>query len=253
MRETRHGLAQLARRALAALLPPLCPGCKLALSVGQGLCPACWSKLRFISAPLCQTCGTPFEYDQGALTLCAGCAVTPPILASARSALVYDDGSKGLVLAFKHADRLELAPLFARLICASGSSLLQSAEMILPVPLHWTRFLSRRANQSAELARHVAAMAGKSFRPDLLQRIKRTPSQGAVGGAAGRRRNVAKAFAVPPKRAPALQARHILLIDDVWTTGATLEACARVLLNAGARQVSAVTLARVVRPENLSV
>lgn len=165
-----------------------------------------------------------------------------------RAALRYDEASKRLLLAFKHGDRTELAPALARLMAQAGGPLLAEADLIVPVPLHWSRLLVRRYNQAALLAAELARMAGRTFAPRLLRRRRRTPSQGGLD-AAGRRRNVRAAFVVPVR----LEGERVLLIDDVQTTGATLEEAARTLLKAGAGAVDSLVAARVVTGARLPI
>ena len=162
-----------------------------------------------------------------------------------RAALRYDSGSRGLVLAFKHADRTQNAPAFAAWMARAGADALARADLLVPVPLHWTRLVRRRFNQAALLARALSKRTGVPFAPDLLARVRMTRTQGDLTRAQ-RRRNVRGAFQV---RATApLRGKTVVLIDDVMTTGATFEACARALRRAGAREVRALALARVVRP-----
>jgi len=160
----------------------------------------------------------------------------------------YDDKSKGPILAFKHADRLEWAPVFARWLARSGNEFLADSDMIVPVPLHPGRLWSRRYNQSAEVARILSRISGKPVCPDILDRLRRTQSQGEMPSAAARRRNVEGAFRVAARRRGTIQGKAVLLVDDVLTTGATANACARALKRAGAAKVLVLALARVVRP-----
>ena len=160
----------------------------------------------------------------------------------------YDEHSRGPILALKHADRLELVPGFARWLERGGQSLLVDTEVILPVPLHARRLWARRYNQSAELARILGRSAGKPVNFEVLLRARHTPSQGAMPSARARRRNMRGAFRVAPGHKSAIAGRNILLIDDVLTTGATVDACARTLKRAGAAKVFVLALARVVRP-----
>lgn len=159
----------------------------------------------------------------------------------------YDAESRGPVLAFKHADRIDAAPAFVRMLIQAAGDLLADDPLIVPVPLHRSRLLMRRYNQAGVLANALAKQTGLACVPDLLVRRRRTPSQGGLGASA-RRRNVRGAFAVRDGRDSALRDRRVLLIDDVMTTGATVEACARPLLRAGARAVDVLTLARVIGP-----
>jgi ComF family protein len=246
-------LAQLpaVRRAATAvldlLLPPRCIKCGAAVSAAGALCAPCWSGITFLGEPCCACCGLPFSYDQGAGTLCGGCARTMPPFARARAALRYDEESRRLVLAFKHGDRLHLAPALGRWMRRAGGALVAEADIVVPVPLHWTRLFARRYNQAAVLAHELARSGGPAVGADWLVRRRRTPSQGKRN-ALGRQRNVAGAFAL--RRGRDVAGKRVLLIDDVFTTGATVEACARVLLRAGAAQVDVLTLARTVREES---
>jgi ComF family protein len=160
----------------------------------------------------------------------------------------YDEKSRGPILALKHRDRLDLVPGFARWLDRSGRMLLDGADLIVPVPLHPRRLWNRRYNQAAELARHLGKSNGKSVEPAALARIRATPSQGAMPSASARRRNMRGAFQVPDSYQSAIRNRAILLVDDVLTTGATADACARVLKRSGASKVYVLALARVVRP-----
>lgn len=247
-------LRPLGRLGLDALLPPQCLACGELVGEPGALCGPCWGGLNFIAAPLCKSCGRPFELDPSANasasdeTLCGACIARPPVFAAARAALAYDDASRRLILGFKRADRTHAAPAFARWMARAGAPLLAEADIIAPVPLHWSRLLARRYNQSALLANALARQTGKRALPDLLRRRRRTPSQGGLGRLA-RFRNVAGAFSVAPRHRQAVVERKVLLIDDVLTTGATVEACAKALLRAGAARVSVLTLARVMRPE----
>jgi ComF family protein len=160
----------------------------------------------------------------------------------------YDDASKRPILALKRADRLDLVPAFARMLERAGRELLAEADIVLPVPLHPMRLWTRRFNQSALIAQRLAKLSNKPADAGILIRIRATPSQGDMPSAKARRRNVQGAFRVRPGRAAALKGRTVLLIDDVFTTGATIEACARAVKRAGAVRVLVLTLARVVRP-----
>jgi ComF family protein len=201
-----------------------------------------WARVRFISEPFCDGCGAPFEYAMA--DRCAACLASPRAFARARSAVVYDDASRDLILQFKHADRTDLAGLFAGWINRAADDLLSEADLIAPVPLHPSRLLARRYNQAAEIARPLARRRRIAYLPDGLQRRKASESQ-AGKSASGRRRNVAGAFIAPDRAKPRIAGRRILLIDDVLTTGATAEACAKALLKAGAAAVDLATVARV--------
>ena len=245
-------LRRAGTRLLDLVLPPRCAGCGTGLADGAEagtLCAGCWAAIEFLAPPLCRRCGYPFEIELGADELCPVCRTVPPVFDRARAVLRYDAGSRPLLLAFKHGDRTDLAPAFGRWLARAGAELLAEADLVTPVPLHWTRLFTRRYNQAALLAQAAAGLAGRPFKPDLLVRRRRTAPQSA--GRAARARNVAGAFLVPPARRQLVEDRRVLLVDDVRTTGATLESCARALKAAGAAGVDVLTLAMVIRPQNL--
>jgi ComF family protein len=248
----RHRLLAAGRLVLDALLPPRCLACGGAVETQGALCAACWQAISFLGEPCCARCGLPFPYDAGQGAECAQCAAHPPPFDRARAVLAYDDHSRRLILAFKHADRLHGIPSFGQWLARSGAELLVDADLIVPVPLHWTRLFRRRFNQSALLAQATAAawtrqgggVQGPAFAPDLLIRKRRTRSQGHLTRLK-RAENVRGAFAV--KSDTAIAGKRIVLVDDVLTTGATVEACTRVLKRAGAARVDVLTLARAIR------
>jgi ComF family protein len=239
--------APLRRAGLALLdvvLPPRCLACGEEVEATNALCAACWRKITFLGEPCCACCGLPFPYDLGAGALCGACTQEPPAYDRARSALRYDEGSRKLVLAFKHADRLHGAPAFGEWMRRAGAALMEDADVLMPVPLHWTRLLRRRHNQAALLAYAIKRAGGPRVAPDWLRRRRRTASQGEYGPE-GRRRNVRGAFAL--KTGKSVRDLKVVLVDDVLTTGATVEECARILKRAGAARVDVVTLARSLR------
>lgn len=238
----------VARGALDALLPPLCLSCSALVSEPGALCAACWAKVSFLGAPLCARCGYPFELDAGPEALCGACLQRPPRYDRARAAFRYEDGSRGLVLSFKHGDRTDAAPAYGRWMARAGAELLADADFLAPVPLHRWRLFWRRYNQAALLAHAAGKVSDRRVLADLLIRRRNTPSQ-ADRNARERRRNVAGAFTLNERYRPFIRGRRIVLVDDVLTTGATVEACARVLRHAGAERVDVLALARVVRPE----
>ncbi len=236
------------RLALAVLdlaLPPRCIGCGDRVDAPGLACAACWSKLTFIAPPLCQSCGAPFDFAIEGSHRCAACHARPPSFDRARAAVVYDEGSRNLILGFKHGDRLHAAPAFGAWLARAGAELLEDADLITPVPLHRWRLLKRRYNQAALIAEHAGRRTGVTHLPDLLERHRATPSQGELGPAA-RARNVAGAFRLNPSNADRVKGSRIVLVDDVLTTGATVEACVKVLRRGGAARVDVLTLARVV-------
>lgn len=239
--------ARLSLGLLDLLLPPRCLACGARVEDQGGLCAECWRGLAFLGPPQCRTCGYPLPHALPEAPLCGACAAEPPAWDRARAAFRYDDGSRRLILGFKHADRTDIAPAFGRWLARAGGDLLGDAELIAPVPLHRWRLLRRGYNQAAMLAHALARETGLPVVPDLLQRVRATASQQGLSATARLENVTTRAFRVHPwhRRRPA--GRRILLIDDVLTTGATAGACARVLQQAGAAGVDVLTLARVVR------
>jgi ComF family protein len=235
---------RLARAALDVVMPPLAlDGARFAAPTqSRGLTAAAWGQVRFIEAPVCDACGAPQPYDAGAP--CPACQAHKRRFDHARAAVIYDEASRDLILKLKRADRTDLAGLFAAWLSRAAPDLLAEADAIVPVPLHPIRLVTRRFNQAAEIARPLARRAGLAYWPGVIVRRRNTPSQGGKSGS-GRRRNMAAAFQVPRHAWPKVAGKTILLVDDVLTTGATAEACARVLKAAGAARVDVATVARV--------
>jgi ComF family protein len=240
---------RLGGAALDALLPPHCPTCEAAVAVQGTFCADCFRALTPITAPFCRICGVPFLHrgQAGADGLCPGCLERRPAFAAARAALRYDEGARRLILPFKHGDRTELAGPIAARMATAGAALLERADLLAPVPLHWRRLVARRYNQAALLGRRLARISGKPFLPDLLRRSRATPALGERG-AAERAAVLDGAFALRRAGDARIAGRRVLLVDDVMTSGATAEACARVLLEAGAAAVEVLAAARVPDP-----
>lgn len=243
------------KRGLDAILPPRCPitGQKVE-SVGA-ISYEAWKELTFISNPKCQCCGIPFEIktDPDAAVpeefLCAECLSTPRPYDRARATFVYDDTCKPMILAFKHADKPQLHTTLAPLLAGTLEEFDEDPAnpfILVPVPLHWLRLIKRRYNQAAILANALTKMTGFETWPDALTRTRHTPPQGHMGPK-DRHKNVAGAFALNPKIQSKLSGKNIILIDDVHTTGATIEECSKILKAAGAKTVNVLTVARAVR------
>ena len=237
-------LRRFGRAIVDGILPPRCLACGAVVSEPDALCGACWAAINFFTPPWCAVCGLPFAYPVGEEAVCAACARDHPSWDRARAVMRYDKNSRRLVLMLKHGDHTHLATAFGRWMLRAGAELLDGADLVVPVPLHWTRLFARRYNQAALLAQAVRAAGGPPVGPDWLLRRRRTPSQGRLGPAA-RARNVRGAFAL--RRGCVVRGKRVVVVDDVLTTGATAEECARVLRRAGAAYVGVLTLARAMR------
>ena len=237
-------LRRLGRAVVDGVLPPRCLACGTIVDEPDALCSSCWAGMTFFAPPWCAICGLPFPHPMGEEAVCADCARQKPSWDRARAVMRYDKHSRHLVLALKHGDRTHVARALGRWMGRAGAELLEGADMIVPVPLHWTRLFTRRYNQAGLLAHAVRAAGGPPVMADWLVRRRRTPSQGRLGPVA-RARNVRGAFAV--RRGCDVKSKRIVLVDDVLTTGATVEECARVLRRGGAAFIGVLTISRAVR------
>ncbi len=253
-RNAAFGLARLTTPLRAALqlaldvaLPPLCASCREPLGDGAGLCAACWAKLSLIEPPYCARLGIPFTYDPGPGLLSMEAIADPPAYDRARAAVRYDDIARALVHGFKYGDRMELAPMMGRWMARAGHELLAEADSLVPVPLHWRRLWARRFNQSAALAGAISALSDVPVLHGALRRTRATTQQ--VGLSRNQRAdNVQGAFKVQAAQKADVKGKRLILIDDVLTSGATVDTCARALLRAGAAHVDVLVFARVVAP-----
>jgi ComF family protein len=233
------------RALVQAVLPPTCLVCSKPAGAGGGLCSKCWQGAGFIERPYCERLGLPFSYDSGGPLISPAAFADPPAFDRARAAMRFSDVARDLVHLLKYGDRLDLVKPFAVWMARTGDELLREADALIPVPLHWTRLFQRRFNQSAALALAISKRAKLAVIDDALARVRATPPQ--VGLAREERaKNVHGAFSVEKASRAKLKGKRIVLIDDVLTTGATANACARVLRRAGAARVDVLTLARVV-------
>lgn len=233
--------------ALHLLYPPQCLTCEARVATDFGLCGACWRETPFIAGLVCDKCGAPLPgQDDGQRHLCDDCLTIARPWARGRAAMVYADNARRLVLALKHGDRQDLARPAADWLMRAARPILEPGMLVAPVPLHWLRLLKRRYNQSALIAARLARAAGMEHLPDLLHRTRRTPSQDGRSREA-RFANQLGAIALHPRHSARVAERHVLLVDDVMTSGATLAAAAEACLSAGAAQVSVLALARVTR------
>lgn len=236
------------RRAIAAcadlIVPPCCLACRARLGAHHLLCPGCWREVNFIRPPLCDVLGIPLPYDTGERTVSAAAVADPPAYDRARGVAHFSGTMRSLVHQLKYADRHDARVLLGRWLADAARDLQPAPDMIVPVPLSRLRLLLRHFNQAAILALELSRQTGVPMNPMLLRRTRWTRSQ--VGMTRDeRRRNMAGAFGVPRHARTALAGRSVLLVDDVVTTGATVNACARALKRAGAARVDVVALALV--------
>jgi len=226
------------------IFPSSCVFCKCNIKNGF-ICDKCASRLSFITKPVCNICGLPLKiysnYDDN--LLCLNCTKNKPLFDKSISAVVYNDISKKIILPFKHGDKTYLKYFISNLMFQSGNDIISKCDFITPVPLHFFRLLKRKYNQSALLSVELCRKSGKPYLP-LLRRIKFTKSQGHLS-IEKRKSNVKKSFAINKKYLSNIIGKNILLIDDVITTGATVNECAKVLKNNGVNRVFVLTFCKV--------
>lgn len=241
-----------AKQAFARMVDALWPGRSLVsgLPARGALSAEDFAALTFITGTICLSCGLPLELDLGPEANCAACQARPPKWHKARAALVYNDVSRIPILALKRAGRRDGLKVMANWMVSAGSDLLDVTDIIVPIPLHYRRLVSRGYNQAGWLATAIGKQTGKQVKHAVLVRARATPSQATLSPRA-RHLNVAGAFKVPASRKAQISGKTILLVDDVLTTGATLRAATKALQAAGAAQINVIVLARVVRPTNI--
>lgn len=227
------------------IYPPICANCGAFSNQHNALCAECWKDVRFIEKPYCEVSGHPFAFDLGEGIVSADVIANPPPYKRARAAVVYDGAARKIVHLMKYKDRQELSNLMASWMVRAARDCLGDADFIIPVPLHRWRLMGRRFNQSAELARNLAQKTDKQYLSSALIRKRSTIPQVGLPAKA-RQDNVKGAFIVPEDKKSEVLGKRVILVDDVYTTGATVNAASRALLLAGAEEVSIVTFARVV-------
>ncbi len=240
---TRWATAAL-RRMVDFALPPRCAGCGSIAAEPGTFCLDCWGQLDLLGPPCCARCAFPFEHDQGDDALCGACLADPPPFDRLRAAVAYGELARTVALKLKYGRRPGAAATMAGLMDRHLGAF--PDPILCPVPLHRWRIWQRGYNQSALIAAGLARRSGIELRLGLLERIKATPPLREMSPAE-RRRTVRGAFRVHPRQRDAIKGRNILLVDDVFTTGATAAACARALKRAGAAEVGVLCWARVVR------
>ena len=234
-----------------AIYPPQCVACDMATADDHGLCGACWRETHFITGLVCDRCGTPLlEGESGGVArqdpdlLCDDCMKVARPWVHGRAVFLYAGVGRRLVLGLKHGDRTDLVPAAAAWMQKAGASLLAEADLIIPVPIHWTRLIKRRYNQAAVLAQRLSRISGVPALADALIRTKRTAMLDGHSRA-DRFAALSGAITAKPNRVPLLEGRRVILVDDVMTSGATLAAATEATYAAGAQQVCILTLARV--------
>jgi ComF family protein len=234
------------QQTLDIIFPPRCLLCHSLVSEIGALCASCWQKMTFNTPPHCAICSEPFPYEAGEAALCGNCIAKPPSFAKLHTVFHYDEHSKTLIHNLKYGDKTHTARYFGTWMARVGQPSLAQADMLVPVPLHKFRLLRRHFNQAALLAREIGCISGVPVYPQLLLRTRHTPPQAGLSSKE-RIRNVRGVFKLHPNYATLVKDKHIILIDDVMTTGATLSACAKIVLKAGASKVSILTLAKTIK------
>lgn len=231
---------------LHLVYPPQCLTCDARVTTDFGLCADCWRDTPFITGLTCSKCGTPLPGEDSGEVLCDDCLMIARPWSQGRAAMLYRDNGRKLILSLKHGDRIDLARPAAQWMARAAEAILLPEMVVAPVPLHWMRLLKRRYNQAALLSQGVAQLANLTHCPDLLQRRRSTGSQDGLTRD-GRFANMADALTVHPRRHAFVEGRHILLVDDVMTSGATLAGAAEACIAAGASGISVLVMARVAK------
>lgn len=239
-------LQQAGARVLDFMLPPRCAGCGDVVADPRSFCADCWGEIDWLATGCCRQCAIPIEGSVH--DVCAGCEASPPAIVRTRAVARYDDATRGLAMRLKHGRKVGLAKFMGHAMALRLADIDEDAVLV-PVPLHRARLWKRGFNQAALLAKEIGERVDRPVQPDAIRRTRSTEPMVRMTPAQ-REKNVRGAFAVNhPER---IAGRSVLLVDDVRTSGATLEACAKVLLAAGARQVEAILWARVVRGRDLT-
>jgi ComF family protein len=247
MAEALALVRQAVRPLLDFALPPRCPGCGAITEEPHRFCLGCWSQLAFLGPPCCERCALPFEYESGEGVVCGACMADPPDFARLRAAVAYGEISRKVALKLKYGGRPGHAETIARFM--ERHLEVRPDALLVPVPLHRWRIWKRGYNQAALIASALSRRSGLEARLDMIERIKRTPPLKGMGPKA-RRDAVRGAFRIAPRHKEAVRSRSVVLVDDVYTSGATANACARILKRAGAAEVNVLCWARVVRGED---
>ena len=239
-----RGVGHGARAAMDWVLPPRCALCSSMIRGQAGLCVTCFQSMQFLADPLCDCCGRPTSVRETG-PICAPCLTAPPAYDWMRAAFAYDDASRALILALKYRDRLDVVPALSTWMAGVAAEKIGPNDIIIPVPLHWRRYLARRFNQSAALALALAKKVEGRYAPDWIERVRNTPPMKAMNRKQ-RSDNVRGAFEVSPARRSVLAGQNVVLVDDVYTSGATIEELSAELRACGVARIGVVVVARVV-------
>jgi len=239
-------VSSVSRVCVDVLFPCRCVLCGQFADNAHALCGVCWKSAVFIADPYCDVCGYPLPFAVGDELLCGGCMKRMPQYERARSVFCYEGAGRHLITKFKYGDATHMLPYLTQLMIVAGRSMIAESDVIMPVPLHRLRLWQRRYNQAALLVRCMAKECGVEGCTDALVRLRRTVPQSGLSYV-GRRKNVQGAIAVRRKYRGVLRGRRVLLVDDVMTTGATIDACVAVLRKEGVKSVKVLTLARTVK------
>jgi ComF family protein len=240
----RAGLRRLAMGLSNGIVPPVCLACRVALADHHALCPTCWRDVAFIRAPICERIGIPLPFDTGGPSVSAAALAEPPDFDRARAAAHFVGTARKLVHDFKYQDRQEVRGLLGNWLTAAGHELLGDAHLIVPVPMSRRRLFWRTFNQAAHLAHELGRRSGVAVDTGTMKRRRATRPQVGLTRAQ-RRKNMEGAFGVVTWRRARIEGANVLLVDDVITTGATVNACARALRRAGAARVDVLAVAMV--------
>ncbi|MDX2050423.1 MAG: ComF family protein [Rickettsiaceae bacterium] len=228
------------KKILDILMPARCLDCGVFVEDDYSICHNCWPKYLFIDDPMCKICGVPFPFEGQSEYICAGCAKDKPHFDIARSVFKYDGSSKKIIHGFKYNDRTYLAKFFAKIILSRFGPLVIDADIITCVPMHKFKRIFRLYNHSQILGREIAAFAKKNFSQDALIKTKNTKSQTFLSRSA-RKKNLIGSFASNPK---IVFNKNVVIIDDVISTGQTINLCAKELKKAGAKKVIVLAIAK---------
>lgn len=234
------------QRLVDLVFPPQCVLCDEPLETAWGLCPSCWADTPFIMGHACDDCGAPLIGEAEESDLCDACLQTPRPWTRGRAAMVYAGNARKMVMRFKHGDRTDLARPAGDLLARAIAPLVREDTLLVPIPIHWRRMMRRKFNQAALLAATTARKSGVDHAPRALIRTHATAAMENMTGPE-RFANVGGSIEADPKHGKVLRDRHVILVDDVMTSGATLSVATEACIAAGATQVDIGVLARVAK------